>query len=84
MDTERELKPEFKKKEIVVAMPEQEGFGMAVEECEAVVLYVGAQQEYYKAGDRILFDRKVGREISFFKEKLWKIDSEISVICKIV
>lgn len=87
MDTERELKPEFVNKEIVVAMPEQQGFGMAVEECVAEILYLGKEQEEsgkFKVGDKILFDRKAGREINFFKEKLWKIDGGLSVICKIV
>lgn len=83
-DIKGNLKPEFQKKEIVVPMPKQEGFGMAVNECRATVLYVGKQQEYYKEGDDILFDRNIGREITFFGESLWKIDSEISVICKIV
>ena len=80
----RNLRPSFKKKEIVVAMPELQGeFGMAVNECVAKVLFVGKQQEYYKVGDTILFDRNVGRKITYFEEDYWKIDSELSVICEI-
>lgn len=84
-NTERPLKPHFMKKEIVVAMPKKEeaSFGMAIQECRATVLYVGENQPLYKVGDDILFDRTVGREIKFFQENLWKIDSEQSVICKI-
>jgi hypothetical protein len=83
-DTKGHLKPHFKKKEIVVAMPKQQGFGMAIEECRATVLYVGDNQEHFEVGDDILFDRKMGREISFFEEPLWRIENELSVICKIV
>ena len=81
--TERIEQPSFKRKEIVVEMFPIEGIGSATTEKVAEVLYVGAQQEYYKPGMKILFDAQVGREIKYFKQSLWKIDSEQSVICEI-
>lgn len=83
-DTKELLKPIFMKKEIVVPMPNNSAsFGDVVQECRATVLYVGSNQEYYNVGDDILFDRNIGRKITFFEEDLWKIDSELSVICKL-
>lgn len=84
-DIKELLKPQFMKKEIVVPMPNNSAsFGDAVQECRATVLYKGKQQEHYEVGDDILFDKNIGRKITFFGEDLWKIDSELSVICKLV
>ena len=77
-------KPVFKRKEIIVGMPKDAGLSMATKECEAEVLYVGAQVEFYKPGDKILFQRTIGMEINYFDEKLWRIENEIQVICQII
>ena len=81
--------PVFKKKEILVKYPEQDGlnFGSTVgAETLVEVLYVGEKVEKYKVGDKILvsFNKEFAKEITFFEEKLWRIETEDYVICQVI
>lgn len=81
-------KPIFKKKEIVVAMPEKGSvdLGGTMREVVAEVLYVGEQQELYQVGDKILFHHFKSNEdkgIKYFGTPLLRFESETYVICKL-
>jgi hypothetical protein len=74
-------KPVFKRKEIIVAMPESQGLSMATNLCEGEILYCGSKVEDYKVGDKIVFQRNIGMEVNFFQQRLWRIENEMQVLC---
>lgn len=75
--------PRFNKREVVVRLPKTNNAFEKTDEIKAEVVYVGKNTVNYQVGDLILFDKKVGREIRFFNDNLWKIESEDYIICKL-
>lgn len=81
------MKPEFKKREIVVEkqIGDVKLGGGDIKETVGIIKYVGAKVENYKVGDEILFDMAVARlEIKYFGGILLRIEHEDFVICKIL
>lgn len=81
------MKPIFKRREIVINTPEVKiDLGSGKKDIEATVLYTGEKQEFYSAGDTVLyrhttsFDDKI---IKFFEQDMLVLESEGYVICKI-
>lgn len=77
-------KPIFKKKEVVVRLPKTNDAFAKTTEIVAQVVYVGKNAENYKEGDTILFNKTVGKELTYFKDDLWKIENEDYIICELV
>lgn len=81
------MKPDFRKKEIIVEKQVQETKlgGGDVRQTIGIVKYVGAKAENYKVGDKILFDAIVAKlEITVFEKPLLRIEHEDYVICRIL
>lgn len=75
--------PRFNKREVVVRLPKTNNAFERTDEITAEVVYIGKNTVNYQVGDLILFDKKVGRELNFFDDNLWKIESEDYIICKL-
>lgn len=81
------MRPDFRKKEIVVEKQytEVKVGGGDIKESIGVIKYIGAKVENYKVGDKILFDMAVARlEIKYFEKPLLRIENEDYVICRIL
>ena len=81
------MRPDFRKKEIVVEKQEGEVKlgGGNIKETIGIVKYTGAKVENYKIGDKILFDMIVAKlEINCFEKPLLRIENEDYVICRIL
>ena len=88
-------KPIFKKKEVVIELPNENNsvsLGSTGGLKTAEVLYVGEQQENYKVGDTILykwhstFDDITSNYIIDYpplSKKLLRLDENLFVICKL-
>ena len=75
--------PRFNKREVVVRLPKTDNAFERTDEITAEVVYIGKNAINYQVGDLILFDKKVGRELNFFNDNLWKIENEDYIICKL-
>lgn len=81
------MKPEFKKREIIVEkiVGDVKLGGGDIKETVGIVKYRGDKVENYEVGDEILFDMAVARlEIKYFGTPLLRIEHEDYVICKIL
>ncbi len=81
------MRPDFRKKEIIVEKQERETKlgGGNIKETIGIVKYKGAKVENYEVGDKILFDMAVARlQIDFFEKPLLRIEHEDYVICRIL
>lgn len=81
------MRPDFRKKEIVVEKQEKEVKvgGGDIRQTIGIVKYVGAKVENYEVGDKILFDMIVAKlEITAFEKPLLRIEHEDYVICRIL
>lgn len=78
------MKPEFKLKEIVVNIPNDNDvkLGSNSGQIIAEVLHVGEEQKYYKVGDKIMYSKSIPtKDIEQFGRI---IAGEGLIICKIV
>jgi hypothetical protein len=81
------MRPDFRKKEIVVEKQEGEVKlgGGNIKETVGIVKYKGKDAENYNIGDKILFDMAVARlQIDYFGKPLLRIENEDYVICRIL
>lgn len=82
------MKPVFKKKEIIIKAPSKGiNLGGDKKELVAEVLYVGEEQIYYKAGDKVLYIHTPSyndKTIKYFGEEILRFDNEAYVLCQLI